>query len=128
MAYTAPTAATIKVRFPEFAAVDDDVITSLISEAGRYVDETWIEGDYTLAVSLWVAHQLSCEGHGTSAASKLAAVGTFQRIKSGDLEVSTGANSSGGNGGGVDSQYQRTNYGQRWLEMRARSFPTPTVL
>lgn len=127
MAYTAPTAAEVKARFPEFAAVADATVTAIIEEAGSYVDQTWIEADYKLAQMLWTAHTLIIEGNGSGVQAQLSQLGAFSRIKSGDLEVQQGTRSGAGEGGAGADSYERTTYGQRFSELRLRSFP-PVLL
>ena len=61
MAYVDPTSATLKARFPAFASVDDAVVSQAITEAMRSVDQTWTEGDYTLAIMLRAAHILTLD-------------------------------------------------------------------
>ena len=126
MAFVAPTAADIKARFPEFAAVADATIDSVLAETG-FIDARWIEDDRRPAIMYYVAHQLVMSGQGSSANAKLQAVGDFSRIKSGDLEVSRSGGSSGSSssGGGTFSQ---TNYGKQYLELRSLSFPSVAMI
>lgn len=121
MAYTAPTAAEVKARFPEFAAVDDSVINAVIAEAGSFVDDSWIEADATTAAMFYVAHELVMAGQGTSAAAKVAQVGDFSRIKSGDLEVQRNAGSA--QVASANGTLGLSRYGLKFLELRGRSFP-----
>lgn len=129
MAYTDPTATTIKARFPEFAGVADATITALIVEAGSFVDQSWLEGDFTLAKSLYVAHTLTVEGRAAAAnvqgaATLLNALPAGASIKSGDLQVSkSAAGGSGSSGGGSVDPFAATTYGQRYIDLRSRSFP-----
>jgi hypothetical protein len=125
MAYVDPTAAEIKTRFPEFAAVADATIDAVIAESAGSVSERWIENDFKTAKMYYVAHELRMAGQGSSAAAKLSAVGDFSRIKSGDLEVSrSGAGSSSSSGDSSDGTFKQTTYGQKFLELRSRSFPS----
>lgn len=125
MAFVDPTAAEVKARFAEFASVADATIDALIAESALYVDETWLESDFTLAKMFWIAHAMAIEGMGTSAASQVAALGDFSRIKSGDLEVARNSGSGGAQASGPSGEapFQRTRYGERFLELRARSHP-----
>ncbi|WP_158298860.1 DUF4054 domain-containing protein [Sphingomonas psychrotolerans] len=45
MAYVQPTAATLKLRFPGFAAVDDVPIEYWLTDAHLTVTDDWIEVD-----------------------------------------------------------------------------------
>lgn len=127
MAYTVPTAADLEARFPEFASVDDAIVTAAITEAGLQVDQSWSEADYTLALMLLAAHTLTLEGRGTGTQAQLAAVGDFSRIKSGDLEVQR-AQKTGAGGFSANDVLASTNYGARFLEIRARNFPSILII
>jgi hypothetical protein len=59
MAFTDPTAATLKEDFPEFTSYDDPTIERAISVAKRMVDQSWTEGDYTRAIELYACHILT---------------------------------------------------------------------
>lgn len=122
MAYVAPTAADVKARFPEFAAVDDTVVDAVLAEAGSFVDASWIESDRATAELFYTAHELVMAGQGTSAAAKVSQVGDFTRIKSGDLEVTRGGG-SGESSSAATGTLGATRYGLKFLELRARSFP-----
>lgn len=131
MAYTVPTVAQFKTRFPAFAAVADSVVQSALDEALNEVSECWIERDYPLAIMLYAAHILTLSGEGTGAEAEAAKQGllAFQRVKSGTFEWSRGAStSSGGNPGDDDSWYNLTQYGQRFLILLRRSFPAVLVV
>jgi hypothetical protein len=127
MAYTDPTAATIKARFPEFASVDDAVIDEAIGEAGLWVDTSWPEAVYTIAKNYVVAHLLTVQGQGTSAQAQVASVGDFTRIKSGDLEVSRSGAASAATGGAA-AVFGGTTYGVQYLQLLARYKPAPMLI
>lgn len=126
MAFTAPTAADVKARFPEFTAVADATIDAVLAETG-FIDERWIENDRRPAIMYYVAHTLVVSGQGSSASAKLQSVGDFTRIKSGDLEVSRSAGSAA-NSSSSDGTYFQTNYGKLYLELRDRSFPSVLMI
>lgn len=122
MAYDVPTAAEIKIRFPEFAAVADATIESIIVESGSAVSQRWIEVDYKPAIMFYVAHELRMGGQGSSAAAQISQIGDFSSIKSGDLEVRRNTSQSGGSSS-ANGTFALTTYGQKFLELRNRSFP-----
>lgn len=62
MAYTAPTSTDLKARYPAFAAVDDATIDYWLTDALRFVDETWTEGDYAPALMAMAAHNMVTAG------------------------------------------------------------------
>jgi hypothetical protein len=123
MAYTPPTAAEVKARFPEFSAVADATVDAVLAEAGSFVDDSWIEADYKPAVMFYTAHELLMAGQGTSAAAKISQIGDFGRIKSGDLEFSRQQGAAAA-GDSADGTFGLTKYGKKFLELRSRSFPS----
>lgn len=62
MAYTVPTAASFKARYPAFAAVDDATVDYWIEDAQRIVTTAWIEADYSPAILAYAARELSKPG------------------------------------------------------------------
>lgn len=61
MAYTTPTAAQFKARFPAFSAVADETVDAFIAEANRNVDTSWLEADYQRAIMYLAAHLMTIE-------------------------------------------------------------------
>lgn len=112
MAYTAPTAAEMKARFPTFAAVSDAAVTGALAEASSRVGSTWDEADWRTAQFLYAAHVLTMDGLGASTEVQLAG---FRRIKVGSLELERSASSSVGG-----SILSTTSFGQRYLALAAR--------
>jgi len=108
MAYTAPSAADLKARFPAFSAVDDTVVDSALGEAARKVDETWTEADFAQARMYYAAHVMTLDGLGTSREAKLLG---FKRIKVGSLELERGGD------GSVAGDLASTTYGKRFLDL-----------
>lgn len=117
MAYVDPTFETLKARFPAFATVDDAVVSQAITEAMRSVDQTWTEGDYTLAIMLRAAHILTLDGFGDAAEAKAAASGAsgYKTMKSGALTLERFA--PGEQGGNNGSLLASTSYGRRFLDL-----------
>lgn len=110
MAYTAPTAADLKTRFPRFADVADAIVDAALAEAARFVDESWTEGDFKLARMLYAAHTMTLDGLGTGYEAEAAASGStgFTRIKSGSLELSRP------DAAAMAVGFDQTTYGQRF--------------
>lgn len=127
MAYVIPTAAELKVRFPEFSAVDDTVVDARIEEAARMVDETWTEGDYALAIMLYACHIMALEGLGTGPDSQAntGQMANFQTIRSGQLTLTRGSYSHGG--GDTGDWYASTRYGSRFWRLLKLNKGGPTV-
>ena len=129
MAWTAPTPADLKARFPAFAAVSDSVIQGALDEAALQVDETWVdEPNYRLGILLLAAHILTLDGQGAGAESEAAAAGAsgFKRMRSGQLELErfTAADAGGGDEGVVAT----TSYGRRFLDLLRRNIPAVAIV
>jgi hypothetical protein len=62
MAYSSPSAADLKARYPAFAAVDDATITYWLTDGLRFVDQGWTEGDYAPAIMAVSAHNMVLAG------------------------------------------------------------------
>lgn len=89
MAYTVPTAAQLKMRFPAFAAVDDPTVEYWLTDAQAIVKTSWIEADYAPAMMSLAAHNMALQGLGTSggAVAGLGAMGVTD-FKSAAMSVS----------------------------------------
>lgn len=127
MAYTVPTAADLKARFPTFAAVADSIVTTALAEAAVLVDDSWSsQEDFTLARLLYAAHTLTLDGHGSGAEAAMAAEGTlgFQTIKSGELTLIRGSKAAPE----AFSTTQDSQYGKRFEEVRRRNVGGPLVV
>lgn len=117
MAYTDPTPATLKARYPAFDAVDDTIVQAAIDEAKRQVDQTWTEGDYTNAITLLACHILALEGYGGSGSGGGSGNTAWRQIRSGQLTLTRYAR---GEANGDDgSLLGSTIYGRRFMELRA---------
>ena len=126
MAWTPPSAADFKARFPAFDAVVSAVADEAIAEAGLYVDHTWIsEADYRLGLMLMAAHTLTLDGHGTGAEAEMARAGTlgFTTMKSADLTLTRQGSRSDKQGDGAGDPFALTTYGVRFVQLRQRNVP-----
>lgn len=125
MAYTVPSAATLKARFPRFAAVDDATVDALIVEAQRNVDESWTEGDYPMGLMLMAAHLMTLEGLGTGTEAEIASegVGDYRSIRSGSLSLERFDNGGASASGLLGS----TSYGRRFKALAAQNVGGPRV-
>ena len=119
MAYTDPTPADLRARFPVFSALSDPVIQGAINEAGRRVDETWPEEDFTLAKLLYSAHVLTLDGLGTGKEAQM--IG-FKSVALGPIKLDLNV---------IDrvqaGTLQSTTFGVRFLEMVEANFAGGTV-
>ena len=123
MAYTVPTAANLKARFPAFAAVPDQTVTAAIERAQRQVDQSWTEGDYGEGIMLYAAHDMTLDGLGTGADAQANAQGLsgFRSIRSGSLSLERASGAGSGDSAGIES----TSYGQRFARLRRQNRAGP---
>lgn len=129
MAYVQPTPATFKARYPEFAPVSDVLIQLVLQEAFDEVGDTWLERDRARAQMLLTAHKLTIEGEpGRSVSGQgSAGTGTVRRRKVGDVETEF-ATPGSGVGGFAATGYTSTVYGQEYLALLKKNFPSPMVV
>jgi hypothetical protein len=59
MAYDAPDPAALKARYPAFHRRRTTTIQYWLTDAQRYVDTTWIEGDYAPALIAHAAYDMA---------------------------------------------------------------------
>lgn len=125
MAYDLPTPASMRTRFPIFAALSDPTLQEFIDEAARSVDTTWIEGDYTRAIQYLAAHNIVTEGLVDPAGSSVssAVAGPIKSDKLGDASTTWATPTEGTGITGPDALLARTIYGQRYLALRRASNP-----
>lgn len=62
MAYTAPTPADLRRRYPAFVGVSDDDIQYWLTDAELFVDQSWMEADYAPAIIAVAAHNMMAAG------------------------------------------------------------------
>ncbi len=58
MGYAEPTPADLKARYPAFATVEDATITYWLTDAHRFVDQSWMQGDYGPALIAHAAYDM----------------------------------------------------------------------
>lgn len=127
MAYTIPTPATLRTKFPAFTAVPDATIQAYIDQAAGMIDQTWLETDYTYGIELYAAHLMVLAGLGTGAQAQAAAEGLlgYSTVRSGQLTLQRAATSQ--SGGGVPSPYDQTAYGIQFYWLARRNRPPVAV-
>lgn len=126
MAFTVPTVADFQTKFTNFSVVPDATIQAAIDEASLTVGAEWLEKDAPRAILYLSAHILSMDGEpensgGTSTASAAA----IKKEVVGDVEIEYAVQADVASG--ANSIYQRTYYGQRYLELLRRNFPAVAV-
>lgn len=124
MAYTAPTPAALKLRYPAFAGVEDATVQYWLTDAERFVDTSWTESDYAPALMSLAAHNLTMAGRGAATGASAIPAGVT-RFKSGamDVTISEAAASAMTKGG-----YQASVYGQEFALLLRRNKAGPRVI
>jgi hypothetical protein len=110
-----------KARFPAFNALDNAVVTSAIAEAGRLVDQSWTDGDFTLAQMLYACHVMTLDGLGNEGAAGIDLPYGVKTLQAGDTKIERFASTDPG-----ASAYGSTSYGQRFMVLRRRNI-TPVL-
>lgn len=130
MAYTKPTAAEIKARFPEFTSVSDVLIGLVIDECEPQCGEDWLDRDRKPALMFLVAHKLAIQGQPAQSLTPGGtgvSLGVIKRRKVGDVETEyQNANERLGTGAGVNtvsaSGYELTPYGREFRTYLRKNF------
>ncbi len=152
MAYTVPTPADVKDRFPEFEDVADETIQPFINAAGIWLDTyMWTETDYFWGIIYLTAHYLALYQRavyasstggtgGTGGGDVGGAVETFvNQIKFEDFDVkfgqdkrqttsSSGSTSAPGVATANEAIMEASPYGLLFVQLRDRNVPHMAVL
>lgn len=110
-----PDANSIRTRFPEFAEVDGAAIGFAIEEAARSVDDTWVEADRLLAVSMLTAHILSVASASSGTDGRDVVSETIGPISVTYAQVAAASVTA-------KSNTQTTSYGKRYGQLLKRNF------
>ena len=117
MAYTAPTVAEFKTRFPALVVgKSDDLIQMFLDEANRSVDTSWIEGDYKTAIMFLAAHNMSMEDASVGAGGGGTGSGVVSSESFGGMSISYD-NSDSANDDAAKSEWGGTEYGRRFYRL-----------
>lgn len=132
MAYTDPTVAEIKAKFPAFANIADATVDAAIAEAAGFVDQDeWREADYKPAISYLAAHLLTIGGalmsaaSGAEGAATLLQSGIISEMRVDDVVVKSGVaqsqQPSRSGSGAAKSPLASTEFGKQFLEYSKRN-------
>jgi len=124
MAYEAPTPADLILRYAAFAAVDEDVIQYWLTDAERFVDESWTETDYAIAMIAMAAHNMALAGLGAEAAALSGVPAGLTKIKSGALDLTFSESAASDRQTGALSS---TRYGAEYAMLRQRNRGGPRI-
>jgi hypothetical protein len=116
MAYSAPTPANLKARYPAFAAVADATVQVWLDDAARYTDATWPDLDRAAGVMAHAAHKLAELGAGQTAIPM-----GLTSFKSGTFSASVSDKTASATG------FDATAYGREFVAIRDRLFRGPRL-
>jgi Protein of unknown function (DUF4054) len=134
MSYIFPTVDDFRAKFPEFADLDDAYIQVLLDDAGRAVDQTWTEGDYTNAILFLAAHyhelDLMASAGSDAPAEGVPAGQTITAEHIGPISVTYGKANGGASSstGAHASSLDSTVYGQRYQDLLIKNIPAVLVI
>lgn len=116
MAYTAPTVAEFKIRFPTVVAGRSDELLQMdLDEAMRSVDISWMEGDYKNAIMYLAAHNITTEKAGEGAGGGVGS-GVVSSESFGGMSISYD-NTDSADDAAAKSQWGSTEYGRRFYRL-----------
>jgi hypothetical protein len=145
MAYELPDADDLISRFPEFSDATDVQLSPFIQAAAMWVDDSWFESDYQMAVIYLAAHYYSLYKRALAASATSGGGGggggggdvqTFlSMIKFEDFQVqfgnagkSTTTSTTGGTSSGSATTLAMTSYGALFAELRDRNVVPVTII
>ena len=117
---TIPTATSMKLRFSEFADVDDAVIEFAIEEARLGVGDNWTKG-YNVAIVYLAAHYVAA----AVATSSGGGGGEIASESIGRMSISY---KTSGNANAVEDDTSTSSYGRRYEELRDMNFGGPVIV
>lgn len=123
MAVTIPTAQSIKMRFAEFADVEDSVVEFAIEEASLEVSDSWTIR-YNLALVYLVAHYVAC-GIAASTSGGSGDEGDIASESIGRFSISYAKSAFDG---ATHADKDSTSYGRRYVELLGLNFGGPVVI
>jgi len=125
MAYTEPTPAYLKARYPAFADVADATLQVYLDDTAASVDGSWPENLYAMAKAAKAAHEMASLGIGTRSEAEGWAAAGLTRIKTGNFEAAfSDAKVARASGGTLDS----TPYGLIFKRLLRKAKGGPRVV
>lgn len=124
MAFTEPTPADLKTRYPAFADVADATVQTYLDDTATSVDGSWREADYIPAKVAKAAHEMALAGIGARSEVDGYAAAGLTSVKSGAFDVSfSAAKVARASGGTLDA----TPYGQAFRRILKRNKGGPRL-
>jgi hypothetical protein len=122
--YAKPRPDHLKARYPAFADVPTATIQYWLTDAERFVDDSWTEGDYAAGLMAMAAHNMALAGLGTEAAATADLPAGVTSFKSGALSVQFSEDAANDRTTGSLSS---TRYGAEFAMLRRRNRAGPRV-
>lgn len=122
--YMKPLPQHLVVRYPAFEDVPTATIQYWLTDAERFVDTSWAEGDYAPALMALAAHNMVSAGLGTDAAALADMPAGVTRLKSGSLDVSF---AEGATADRLSGALTASRYGAEYSLLRRRNKGGPRI-
>lgn len=122
--YAKPAPGNLIARYPAFAAVPVSTIRAWLTDAERFVTDSWGEGDYAAGLMSLAAHNMALAGLGTDAASLSGVPAGVTALKSGSLALNFTPEAANAR---LTGDLTATRYGQEFAQLQARNVGGPRV-
>lgn len=116
--YQKPLPQHLVARYAAFAEVPTATIQYWLTDAERFVDTSWTEGDYAAALMALAAHNMVSAGLGADAAALADLPAGVSRFKSGTLDVSF---AEGATADRLSGALTASRYGAEYAMLRRRN-------
>lgn len=116
--YTKPLPQHLIARYPAFADVAIATIQYWLTDAERFVDSSWTEGDYAAALMAIAAHNMALAGLGSEASVMAGVPSGITRMKSASMEL---AFSEGAAKDRITGALSSTRYGSEYAALLRRN-------
>lgn len=123
--YMKPQVQHLTARYPAFVAVEPTVIAYWLTDAERFVDNTWMESDYAAALMALAAHNMASAGLGADAAASTGIPAGITSMKSGTLSLTF---SDAAAKDRIEAALSSTRYGAEFAALLRRNKAGPRVM
>lgn len=122
--YAKPLPGHLIARYPAFASVPASTVQAWLTDAERFVDTGWSEGDYAAGLMSLAAHNMALLGLGTDGAALAGVPAGISRFRSGSLDVSMTEQAANAR---MTGDFTATRYGQEYVSLLRRNRGGPLV-
>jgi hypothetical protein len=121
--YTVPLPGHLTMRYPAFASVPFAIIEYWLTDAQRFVGNSWRSSDYPIALMALAAHNMSVAGLAPDT-SGLQIAGGISRFKMGPMEVALTPEAANAR---LAADFTSTRYGVEFMTLRRANVGGPLV-